>query len=341
MSRRLHLAGVRSGAPVAVGTLIVLAVFATSTTVVAEPNAEQALHAAGQAAERVSFQGVLLMRWSEGATEHTKSLLVEGADGSVMVRGDSAALASPRQRLVEHDGEWDFLWPVPLSGPDRPSPGVKYEVRTAPGATVVGRPARVVEFRHGGVLLERLYLDTETDLLLRREQFDGGANPARTIGFETVTIGSSNAAPRVPEKVVDAAASPVTGRRLPSGVSAPPNLPDSYKRLGVYRRSDVTQVLYSDGLYDLSVFQQEGRLDRRDLPGGQKVQVGERTGWHYVWPGGHVVVWDARGVVHTAISDAPLAQVMAAVRSIPASGGSASLLRRLRQVCRALVQPLG
>jgi sigma-E factor negative regulatory protein RseB len=227
-----------------------------------------------------------------------------------------------------------------VAGSQRPSPGTKYEVSAAPPSVVGGRPVQVVEFRDEGVLLERLSLDVETGLLLRREQFDGGSAPSRTMTFDTLEIGTQNAAPRIPAKVKNAAASPVPLGRLSSGVSAPSTLPGSYKRLGVYKRSGMTQVLYSDGLYDLSVFQEEGRLDRSDLPEGERVQVGKRAGWHYVWPGGHVVLWEARGVVHTVVSDAPLDQVMAAVRSLPDKGGSASLLRRLRQVCRALVQPL-
>jgi sigma-E factor negative regulatory protein RseB len=329
---------------VATGTaLIVFAAFAAGVAV-ADPSsdvpADQALRAAGRAAAEKSFLGVLQMQWTEAGQARSESMLVEGASGSVVVRGGSAAMASPSQRLVQHDGKWDLLWPVPLGGPERPSPAVKYEVLNAGSATVAGRPARVVEFRDGGALLERLFLDLDTNLLLRREQFDGGPTASRSIGFETVTIGSANVAPRVPQKIVDAAASPVLAGHLPTGVSAPVNLPDSYQRLGVYRRSGVTQVLYSDGLYDLSVFEEEGRLDRSQLPHGQRVQIGGRTGFHYLWPGGHVVVWEARGVVHTAVSDAPVAQVLAAVQSIPVTGGSASLLRRLRQVCRALVQPL-
>jgi hypothetical protein len=315
----------------------------TSAAAVAEPIGidEHPLRAAGKAAESVSFVGVLQMRWQDGGAEHAESLLVEAANGSVVLRGGSAVMALPDQRLVQHGGEWDLLWPVPLGGPERPDPGGKYQLSTGPPTQIGGRSTHVVEVRDQGVLLERLSLDMDTGLLLRREQYDGGSEPARSIGFEIVSIGTASAAPHPPAKVVNAAASPVPPGRLPAGVSAPANLPGSYQRLGAYRRSGVTQVLYSDGLYDLSVFQEEGRLDRRDLRGAERVQIGKRAGWHYVWPGGHVVVWEARGFVHTAVSDAPFGQVMSAIRSLPANGGSASFLRKLRQVCRSLVQPLG
>jgi hypothetical protein len=344
MNGPVLVAGRRSGPPIAlvVSALMVLVAVVATDAATAQPDAEEEpLRAAGRAAEKVSFLGVLKMRWADGNVEHDESLLVEGANGAVMVRGGSAAMASPRQRLVQHDGEWDLLWPVPTGGGQRPSARTKYEVSASSVSTVGGRPARVIEFRDEGVLLERLFLDLDTGLLLRREQFEAGTRPSRTIAFETVTIPSPSASPRPPRKVVNAAAASVPPDRLPSGVSAPPSLPESYQRLGIYRRSGVTQVLYSDGLYDLSVFQEEGRLDRSELPKGEKVTVGKRSAWHFVWPGGHVVVWEARGVVHTAVSDAPFGQVMTAIRSLPPTGGSDSLVRRLRQVCRALVQPLG
>jgi hypothetical protein len=99
-------------------------------------------------------------------------------------------------------------------------------------------------------------------------------------------------------------------------------------------------VVYSDGLYDLSVFQQRGRLDRDKLPSATRVPIGADQGWHYAWPGGHVVVWAASGTVYTAVSDAPLEQMVTAVRTLPPARASRPLLRQLRQVCRALVQPL-
>ena len=129
----------------------------------------------------------------------------------------------------------------------------------------------------------------------------------------------------------------------PVRVSAAPGLTEGFQRLGVYRRSGVTQALYSDGLYDLSVFEQRGRLRRDDVPvGGTRVAVGGAAGWSYAWPGGNLIVWEAGGSVLTAVSDAPLEQLLAAARSVPppASRG-ASFWAKLRAACATLVQPLG
>lgn len=334
--------GRRRAVTLAAGSAVAV-LASVSPVAVADPviTEEQPLRAAGRAAERVSFMGVLEVRWSTEGGEHSESLLVQGAKGEIIVRGGSAVMASPQHRLVEHGGAWDLLWPVPRGGRERPDPALKYHLTAGAATVVAGRSSRVVEVHDDGMLLERLYLDTETDLLMRREQFEPGRSaPVRSSGFQTVVVGTSTAAPNRPVKVVDAAPRLIASSHLPRGVSAPRGLDEGYERLGLYRRSGVTQVLYSDGLYDLSVFQQEGRLDRSELPGGDRVAMGKGKGWHYDWPGGHLVVWEARGVVHTAVSDAPLDQVLAAIRSLPVAGGSASLVRRLRQVCRALVQPL-
>ena len=75
---------------------------------------------------------------------------------------------------------------------------------------------------------------------------------------------------------------------------APARLADGYARVGVFRRDGVVQVLYSDGIYELSVFERRGELDRRELGStGGPVTVGKAAGWRYAWPGGQVVLWQA------------------------------------------------
>lgn len=298
------------------------------------------LLAAAKAAEEVSFVGVLQVRWSERAKERSETLLVQGGNGSVVVRGGTAAMASPNQRLVEHTGgEWDLLWPSGNAGVSRPAPSLKYQLATAPGPLVTGRPTRLVEARRDGTLLDRLYLDEETRLLLRREQFEDGATPSRTMTFETLTISPSAPPPSPPTSVVDAKPVVMSAGRMPSGVSAPSDLAGGYERVGLYRRSAVVHAVYSDGLYNLSLFQQRGRLINKGS-GADRVTIGSDRGSHYVWAGGHVVLWEHGGTVFTAVSDAPLGQLVTALASLPSPGDPISLVRRLRQVCRALVQPL-
>lgn len=305
---------------------------------------EGPLQTAGRAAEQVAFDGTLRVRWFDGNGERSDLLSVQAANGSVVVRGGSAAMASLHQRLVEHaGGVWDLLWPSDQVGSGRPPADRKYQLVNGPATTVADRPANVVEVRQGGAVLERLALDQATGLLLRREQYEEGAAgtagtppaaPSRTIEFETITFGSGVAAPDAPRTVVNVAPKVVTAPK------AAQVLDGGYQRVGTYKRSGVTQALYSDGLYDLSVFQQEGRLDRSHLPSGAAIDLSNSRGVGYAWAGGHVVVWATSGIVYTAVSDAPLDQVLAAARSLPLATGSVSLIRRLRQVCRSLLRPL-
>jgi hypothetical protein len=135
----------------------------------------------------------------------------------------------------------------------------------------------------------------------------------------------------------------VAPERLGRSAVAPGALADGYQRTGVYRDGSVLHVLYSDGMYDLSVFQQPGRLRRSDVPpSGERVTVGRATAWRYPWAGGQLVVWSSGGKVFTAVSDAPADQVLAAVRSLPpAPARELSLLGKVRRACQALMEPLG
>jgi len=310
-----------------------------SPSAVALASDDGPLQAAGRAAEQLNFQGTLRVRWSDGQAQHSDVLTVQAANGAVVVRGGGAAMASLHQRLVEHAAARTLaVHPADEIGAGRPPADQKYQLVSGAPVVVAGRTATVVEVRQGGALLERLALERESGLLLRREQFEDGATssptPSRTIEFETLAIGPTTPPPDAPRTVVNV---------VPKVVSSPKTavaLDGGYQRVGVYKRSGVTQVLYSDGLYDLSIFQQAGRLDRRHLPPGASVDLASVHGLRYAWPGGHVVVWAAHGMVYTAISDAPLVQVLAAARSMPLVSGSVSLLQRLRAVCRNLIQPL-
>jgi hypothetical protein len=303
------------------------------------------LEQARQAAEHTTFEGVLLVRWRDGEVTRSERLSVEAADGALMVRGANLVMAQPAfGRLLSHGGGgWEEMW-LPSLAPSRRPDGVSKYVTTPPvdGPHVAGRPTKVVEVRRQGAILERIYLDTQTNLLLERDQFDGQGAVVRTVAFDSLTVGAPKAPPQAPHAPAHHAPRAVALRRGTSAATAPAAMADGYERMGIYRTGGVLQALYSDGLYDLSLFEQQGRLRRSDLPpAGERVAVGRATGWHYSWAGGQLVVWSAGGRVFTAVSDAPVDQVLAAVRSLPpVRTRELSLLGKVRRACQALMEPL-
>lgn len=302
------------------------------------------LERAREAAERTAFHGVLHVRWRDGAVTRSERLTVEAASGALVVRGANQVMARPASgRLVSHrGGGWEEMWRPSLTPAPRPD-GSKY-VTTDPvdGPRVAGRTSRVVELHHKGALLERLYLDTQTGLLLQRDQFDVARTVVRSLAFESLTVGDPGAPVANPPPTANHAPKAVSADRIGDFAVAPGTLDGGYERTGIYRDGPVVHVLYSDGVYDLSVFQQPGRLRRSDVPSsGERVVVGSATGWRSPWPGGQLVVWSSGGKVFTAVSDAPADQVLAAARSLPPTPTrELSLLGKVRRACEALMAPL-
>lgn len=331
----------RSAAPRALTALALLVVAAVQAPALAAGPAP--LEEARQAADRTAFTGVVEVRWRDGEVTRSERITVEAGDGALVVHGATEVMARPAfGRLVSRGGGWEEMW-LPSRAPAPRPDGSKY-VTTAPidGPPVAGRSSRVMEVHHKGALLERFYLDTETGLLLERDQFDPQGAVVRSLAFQSLTVGPSGvplAEPRSPAHLAPDAVAP---ERLGRSVAAPPSLADGYERTGIYRSGPVLHVLYSDGVYDLSVFQQPGRLRRSDVPpSGERVAVGGATGWRYPWPGGQLVVWSAGGKVFTAVSDAPAGQVLAAVRSLPSTPTrELSLLGKVKRACQALMEPL-
>ncbi len=323
---------------------LVAGLLTSAVTPTAVGAVESPFDRARDAAAEVSFTGTVEIRWLDGPIEHHEQLTVQSAKGSMLLRGGNQVMVSATsERLVQHPSEgWNLLWPTAVDRVDGPDPGVKYQTTEQAGPPVAGRPTMVVDVRQGSVLREQVFLDQETDLLLERRQFDPSGTTTRVVGFTSLAIDPATAPPPAPAKSDDQAPEIVATNRLASAGMAPARLADGYQRVGVYRRDGVVQVLYSDGMYDLSVFQRKGALDRRELgQEGGPVTVGKAAGWRYAWPGGQVVLWQAGATVFTLVSDAPLDQVLTAARDLPVPAkAKPSALEKLRSLARTLVQPL-
>ena len=290
------------------------------------------------AARSLTFTGTVNVDWEAADGRHSERLVVRAAGGSLQVEGASTVMAKAEgARMVRRPGgEWDLLWSGPQTRVDRPHPSEKYDLVTRdPGqqAVVVSRPAEVVEIRQAGVLRERLYVDAEKGLLLKREQLDSEGRARRVVAFSSIDFGTVN------DVALPSHSQDHSPRRL-SAVSVPSSLPGGYRKVDAYRDDDTDHVLYSDGLYDLSVFRQKGSLDSDELPpAGRRVQVGSGRGWVYGWPGGQVLVWQAGRNVYSLVSKAPVEDLLGAARALPNSGDG-SLISRMRRVCHNLLEPL-
>lgn len=283
-----------------------------------------------RAAGDLSFTGVVRLDWTDGAGTHRQRFKVKAASGSLLLLGPHDLFARDRARLIHHDGDWSLLWPAELDPLRRPALAAKYRTSYAQGVPVVGRATQLVEFRRDGRLWERLFVDRTSHLILRREHFGEDGTLRRTVTFEQLAEGAPTTMGS-PPRVADHSPDTVPGMRVSSPFRAPVALGVGYRRVGTYRDGSTVQVLYSDGVYGLSIFEQRGALRRSSVPpGAHRVDVGERTGWTVSWAGGEIVMWQGGDAVYTAVGDGPLDDVLEAAAGLP-SAGRPSVLDRLRR----------
>jgi hypothetical protein len=294
---------------------------------------------ARKAAEATPFSGRVTITWNDNGIERQDQLDVESAGGVLSVQGRRSVMALAQQRLVHGDAGWQVLWPSGLGLVGHPGLATGYAVQSVPGPVVAGYPTRVAEVRKEGVLRELLFFEERTGLLVRRDQYGRNGDLERRVEFQTLAIADSAAAPpAAPRGARSLSLRPTSASTLPSSFEAPGRLAQGYRRLGLYLRGGVLQALYSDGVYELSLFEQRGRLDRGQLPAhARSMPVGGSRGWNFAWPGGQVLIWHAGSSVYTLVGDAPPEDLVAVGRSVP-SHAPASLAHKLRQACRGLVE---
>jgi hypothetical protein len=307
----------------------------TRTATAASP-----LDDARQAAEATPFVGTLSVEWIDLDGRHSTRLAVRGTGREVRIDGAQPVIATPGGRLVLEAGGWAMIAPDDPSTLGEPPPlSDKFDLTSISGPDVAGRPTTLVDIRtRQGNIDERLYLDHETGLVLRREQIDGG-QAVRIVEFTTIQIGPV-AQPAALPIHHDEQSQRLRPSALPAPFRAPVSLAAGYALVGVLRHAGIVQAVYSDGLHSLSVFEQSGSLDVGLLPrSGQAVSMPLGQGVRYSWPGGQVITWQSGQAAYTAVGDGPVGDLLAAANSVPRAG-RLSLGQRFRSACRRLVVEL-
>ncbi len=179
--------------------------------------------------------------------------------------------------------------------------------------------------RRSGAAREALYVDRATQLLVRRETFDDIGRPVRIVAFTSLEVGDEQV--RVPRErdreVTDhqLADADVTGLRG-RGFVIPTTLPGGYDLLAGYAVSGAAvgtlHLVYGDGLYTLSLFEQRGELATTAVEGATRLTT-DGGGAVWRWPGSEPrrVVWSGDGITFTVLTDAPTDETLRVIDRLP------------------------
>lgn len=202
--------------------------------------------------------------------------------------------------------------------------GRSYDVSVPGRARLMTGPAVAVAFHRDDVLRERLFVDDATGLVVRRETHDGAGDPVRVTALTELRVtdrgmpameatGEPSLGPRTrlsPDAVLDIAG---------HGWQVPTTVGEGFDLRAGFAVDDgaAVQLVYTDGLYTLSVFEQPGRVHVASLDGAVR---DDRHGIPvYRWPGAEPerMVWTGDGHTFTAVTDAPPDVLMAAIEDLP------------------------
>ncbi len=152
----------------------------TSAAYPANP-ADRALDRARDAIHDYEFRGTVELAWHDPRGRHRETLPVVAIDGGLRV-ADGRVLQHNGRSWLRSEQRWTTLW----SGgrePAAPAIGSKYDVVRRRGPRIVGRPTDAVVIRHDRRVVERMAVDRETGLMLRRERFDDSGAPTNRMEF--------------------------------------------------------------------------------------------------------------------------------------------------------------
>ncbi|ONI72503.1 transcriptional regulator [Kribbella sp. ALI-6-A] len=278
------------------------------------PSAISWLERAAAAPDHVSYHGTqIITAWGpQGSTSAMLDIVHAASQGSeISVVGSTSPDAkSFVQRAT--DGERPTVDGGPLA-----LLKATYELVYRCCTDTIGRAAVLVEaLRDDRTLAARFWIDKATGLLLQRQLFgaDGKALVRATV-FTDLEIENGeflgHLPPMLPGGVQSMGLSGVDGLRT-QGWTCASELPGSLRLYDVHQDSaaGVLQFLYSDGLFNVSLFQQRGALDPKAVAGYATTGT---PGVHVRYGMPSYAVWSSGGIVYTLVGDVPaelLAQVV-------------------------------
>ena len=245
------------------------------------------------------------------------------AYGRMIVSNETLAYQyEPTQnRVISHD--WSARAPgvaIPVNIAQVES---NYSVDVGPQASVAGRKTTILSLvsKHTGTLAQRIWVDNQTNLILRREDYTSEGSVGAKSSFDSIRLGVNlppgmfdltvpNGMTLVSSPSFGKATTDTAGlvRNLDFKFAAPKYLPDGFslERGSVESHQGVNTVefVYGDGVRTFSLFENStGRLPRFDRATPKPMQVGDASGVYADVAGQTLVSWNSGGLNLTIVGD--------------------------------------
>ncbi|MDX2973750.1 sigma-E factor regulatory protein RseB domain-containing protein [Kribbella solani] len=281
------------------------------------PSAVSWLRKAAAAPNQVSYHGTqIITAWGpQGASSAMFNIVHAASQGSeISVVGSSAPGAKAFVQRATTTGAAIDGGPLALLQST-------YQLVDKCCTDLIGRPAVQVEaLRDDQTLAARFWIDKATGLLLQRQLFSAdGKTMVRATVFTELEIESSeflgHLPPMLPSGVESVGLGKVDKLRSQGWVCAP-DLPASLTLYDVHQDTSngSLQFSYSDGLFNVSLFEQRGALDPAAVAG---FSTTDSPGVYVRYGMPSYVVWSSGGIVYTLIGDLPAEQLGQVVRAFP------------------------
>ena len=251
----------------------------------------------------MQFSGVVRVTWRSLGKPNDITVDITDDQGSLEVKSGRARVFEGGTRTYFKS---ELGWSSALVEPNVknvPAPDHHWTLSVRRGPAIVGHPTQLVEAtRRNGTAVQRMYLDADTSLLLRRDVLDARGRVQRSLEFLQLTVASGPDL-QAPKGVSARKAVPLDN--VPAGYETT-STPSGYLLVGRSRHPNGVELLYTDGLFSVSVLEQRGELEWDALPrGGASTEVDGNRAQRYSEPGVDVIVWQHDGTVFTAVTDAP------------------------------------
>jgi negative regulator of sigma E activity len=274
------------------------------------------LERAAAAPDRVSYRGTqFVTSWGPQGASSAWLDIVHTAQQGTQISVLGAGATNGVKAFVQHH---DNAARPAIDGGPLALLTETYKLVDAGTGTAAGRTAAVVEaWRPDQTLAARFWIDRATGLLLQRHVFTvDGRSLVRATVFTDLRIEKHAFLGHLPPMLPGIAGEPVAVSDGPElraqGWNCSDLLTDSLRLYDVRRDADALRFSYSDGLFNVSVFEQRGELDPAELHGYTAVTLpqGGVVQIRYGMPSS--AVWSSNGIVYTLVGDIPY-DVMARV----------------------------